>query len=98
MSRHDGRVPFPLGVSQTVAVGSSSARTTNAVGAETRRAMIYSSTDAYYNFGDSTVTAATSHTFIPAGSEHFVQIRPGQYVAFIRKTADGEGEVSEFGY
>ena len=98
MSRGDARVPFPLGVSQTVAVASSSARTTNAVGAETRRVMIYSSTDAFYNLGDATVTATSSNTFIPAGSEHFIQIRPGQRVAFIRDSADGTAKVSEFGY
>jgi hypothetical protein len=48
--------------------------------------------------GGSTVTADASHTFIPAGSEHFVQIRGGQYVAAIRRTADGFMEISERGY
>ena len=96
--RGDARVPFPLGVSQTVAVAASSARTTNAVGEFVRVAMIYSSTDAYYNLGDATVTATTSNTFIPAGAEHFIQIRGGQRVAFIRDSADGTAKVSEFGY
>lgn len=94
----DARVPYPLGVSQAVSVVTASARTAAGVGEFTRKVMIYSSGDAYYNFGDSTVTATTSDTFIPAGSEHFVQIRGGQYVAFIRDSADGTAHVSEFGY
>lgn len=98
MSRGDARVPFPLGVSQTVSVASSSARTSAGVGDQTRKVMIYCSVDAFYNLGGSTVTATTSNTFIPAGSEHFIQIRPGQYVAFIRDSADGTAKVSEFGY
>lgn len=98
MSRSDTRVPYPLGVSQSVSVASTSARTAAGVGEFTRHVMIYSSGDAYYNFGDSSVTATTSDTFIPAGAEHFVQIRGNQYVAFIRDSADGTAHVSEFGY
>jgi hypothetical protein len=96
--RGDARVPFPLGISHSVNVTGSSARTTNPVGAHTRVALIYSSEDAYYNLGDATVTATTSNTFIPAGAEHFVLIRGGQRVAFIRDTVDGVAKVSEFGY
>lgn len=96
--RGDARVPFPLGVSQSVSVTGTTARTTNPVGEQTRKVMIYSSEDAYYNLGDATVAATTSNTFIPSGSEHFIQIRGGQRVAFIRDSADGVAKVSEFGY
>jgi hypothetical protein len=98
MSKFDARVPFPLGVSQSINVVTASARTSAGVGAFTRVVLIYSSTDAYYNFGDSTVTATTSDTFIPAGSEHLVQIRGGQYVAAIRNSADGVMKISEMAY
>ena len=98
MSRSDARVPYPLGVSQSITVTSSSDTTAAGVGEFTRHVMIYSSQDAYYKLGDSSVTATTSSTFIPAGGEHYVQIRGGQYVAAIRSSADGVMKVSEFGY
>lgn len=98
MSRSDTRVPYPLGVSQSITTSGTSARTSSGVGAQTRHVMIYASADAYYNFGDSAVTATTSDTFIPAGGEHYVQIRGGQYVAAIQDSAAGVVKVSEFGY
>lgn len=98
MSRSDTRVPYPLGVSQSITTSGTTARTSAGVGTFTRHVMIYSSQDAYYNFGDSTVTATTSDTFIPAGGEHFVQIRGGQYIAAIQDSAAGVVKVSEFGY
>lgn len=98
MSRSDARVPRPLGVSQSITVSGTTARTSAGVGAFTRHVMIYSSGDAYYNFGGSTVTATTSNTFIPAGGEHFVLITGGQYVAAIQDSAGGVVKVSEFGY
>jgi hypothetical protein len=97
MSRADARVPRPLGVSQEITVAATSGRTPNGVGNATERVMIYSSVDAYYVFGGSTVTATTAHTFIPAGAEHFVTIAPGSFVAAIRRSDDGFIEVSEFG-
>jgi hypothetical protein len=95
-TRNDHRVPYPLkGGCQTVTVGGTSARTTAGVGSQTRVAIIASTTDAHYAFGDSAVTATTSDTFIIAGSEHYVQIQPGQYVAFIQNSAGGTAAVSE---
>ncbi len=96
--RGDARVPFPLGVCQSITVGGTSARTTSGVGEQTRKAMIYSSEDAYYALGGAAVVATAASTFIPAGSEHFIQIRGGQYVAAIQDSAGGVVKVSEFGY
>lgn len=97
-SRSDSRVPYPLGVSQAVSVAATSAATAAGVDEQTRRVEIYCSVDAYYAFGGSTVTATTSSNFIAAGQSKFLSIRGGQYVAFIRDTADGTAHVSEFGY
>lgn len=98
MSRSDTRVPYPLGVCQSITTSGTSARTSAGVGEQTRHVMIYASEDAYYNLGGSTVTATTSNTFIPSGSEHYIQIRGGQYVAAIQDSTAGVVKVSEFGY
>ena len=98
MSRSDTRVPFPLGVSQSITTSGTSAATSSGVGDQTRHVMIYASEDAYYALGASGVAATTSSTFIPGGGEHFIQIRGGQYVAAIQDSTAGVVKVSEFVY
>ena len=97
MPRGDIQVPYPLGVTQTVAY-STSARTGAGVGSQTRTVAIYASTDCAYKLGDDTVIATLAGgTFLPAGQQHFVRIRSGEYVAAIATGAGGDMYVSEFG-
>lgn len=99
MARGDASIPYPKGVTQTVAFTTSSARTTAGVDGQTRQVAVYASEDCTYNFGDSTVVAtATDGTFLPAGNQHFMKIRGGQYVAAIGETTSGNLKVSELGY
>lgn len=98
MSRSDARVPYPLGVVQKVAYSGTQGRTSSGVGEQTRFVTVYCSTDAYYRFGDSSVAATVSNgNFLPAGNEHFVRIRAGEYVSAIQDSAGGNLIVSEFG-
>lgn len=101
--RGDARVPFPLGVTQSIATsGAGAVRTSAGVGAQTRKVKISATSDAplFYAFGDSTVVAsATAGTYLGAGDADFVQIRPGQYVSIIRDgSTDAAARISEFGY
>lgn len=96
MSRSQSFVPYPLGVTQSITTSGSSARTSAGVGAQTRFVAISATEAAFYIFGGSTVDAsATAGTFIQGGDTHFVQIRPGQYVAAIQASAGGTVYVSE---
>lgn len=98
MSRQDASVPYPLGVTQKVAYTATAGRTGSGVGVQTRFVTVNCSSDAYYLFGDSGVVAtATNGTFLAAGQEHFVRIRPGQYVSAVQDSAGGNLIVSEFG-
>lgn len=99
MSRSDASIPYPSGRTLSVSYGATAARTASGVGDQVRQVAIYASTDAYYLYGDATVVAtATEGTFIPAGQQHFVKIRGGQYVSAIRDTEDGVLKVSELAY
>ena len=95
MSRGDARVPYPLGVSQSVTTSGTSARTSSGVDAQTYSVIVTCTEACFYNFGGSGVTATTSNTYLPAGGEHYVRILPGQYVAAIQDTAGGTLRVSE---
>lgn len=89
--------PYPIkGGCQSITTSGTSARTSAGVGAQTRFVVISATEAAHYAFGDSTVTATTSDTYIAASTEHFVRILPGQYVAAIQSTAGGTVKVSEF--
>ena len=93
--RGDARVPYPLGVSQNFATGAASARTAAGVGSQTRSVIVSCDQACYYALGDASVTATASNTFLPANSEHYIRIRPGQYVAAIQLTTAGTFHVSE---
>ena len=89
-------MPRPLaGAHQTFTTGVSSARTTSGVGDQTRAVLVTCDEACHYVFGDGAVDATTSDTFLPANSEHYVRIAPGQYVAAIQSSAAGAFHVSE---
>lgn len=99
MSRGDASIPYPLGVTQSVTYSATAARTSTGVGAQTRHVAIYASTDCYYLFGGASVVATpVNGTFLPAGQQHFVKIRSGQFVSAIQDSATGTLKVSELGY
>lgn len=71
---------------QTVAIGGSSARTTNPFNAKT--AIITISTDAICSIkiGGSSVTAATTDFRLPADNIISFSVQPNQYIAVISNT------------
>ena len=94
--RSDARVPYPLNVSQTISASGTSARTTNGVGTQSRSCVIATTVAGYYTLGDSSVAAtAATGTYLPENAEHYIRIRPGQYVAFITVSGTGNVYVSE---
>lgn len=98
-SRNDARLPYPKDDGyQAVSFTASSARTSAGVGEQTRQVVLYADQDCHIAYGDSAVTATTSDFFLPASVVMFLQIRPGQYVAAIRSSADGTLHVSETTY
>lgn len=99
MSRSSTEVPYPLqGGCQSISASTTAARTSSGVGAQTRKVLITTDVGGHYVFGGSTVTATTADTYLPANSEHFVQIRSGQYVSFKAASGTGTVYVSEFAY
>ena len=72
-----------------------SARTSSGVGTQTRMVLLAADTACHYVFGNSSVNATTSDTYLPANAEHLVRIAPGQYVAAIQSSAAGTLQVSE---
>jgi hypothetical protein len=84
----------------TINVTATSARNSTAFDAETRVVSLYATEDMFIRFGNSSITATTSHHFLPAGTYYDVSLG-GQgngfasHVAAIRSTSDGTLYISE---
>lgn len=88
-------IGFPLkGGHQSVTVSGTSAATSNAIGSQTNRVVLYSSTDCHIAFGASP-TATTADFFLPASTMVMFPIRGGSKVAAIQASAGGTLHVSE---
>ena len=85
---------YRLDTVQTVTVGATSAATTNAVSANTHHVRIVSTTACHYVTGK-TPTATTSLSYLPADVVEYVDITPGEKVAFIQNAAGGTAFVTE---
>lgn len=97
-SRNDARVPYPvLGGAQSVAYTATAAATTNPVGAQISRVLLWASTDCHVQFGGAPV-ATTADMFVPANTQMLMSIRRGERVSAIRDSADGTLWVSEMDY
>lgn len=85
----------PLNVNQILAYSTTSGAA-SAVGAQTYAVMLNASTDCYVNFGGSSSTAsATAGVFLKADESYIFDCHPGQIISAIRKSADGNLEISE---
>jgi len=97
-SRNDARVPYPItGGTQSVAYTGTAGVISNAVDAQTRRVLVYASTDCHIQFAKAP-TATTADMFLPASTQIFLSIRGGEKVSAIRNSADGTLIVSEMTY
>ena len=85
---------YRLDTTQIVTISGSSAATTNAVGANTHHVRIVSTTARHYVTGK-TPTATTSNPYLPADVVEYVDITPGEKVAFLQHAAGGTGYVTE---
>lgn len=96
MSKTEGRVPLPVrGGCQSITTSGTSARTSSALGDQSRKVLIAATEGAHYVFGGSGAVATSADTYIPGGGEHFVRIRPGSHVAAIQASTAGTVYVSE---
>ena len=83
-----------------ISATSSSARNSTNFNALTRVVSVYATEPVYLKFGDSTVTAASSDHYFPAGVYYDFAIggdRSGHYtrLAVLRVTSDGDVYISE---
>ena len=85
---------YRLDTVQVVTVGAASAATTNAVGGQTHHVRIVSTTACHYVTGK-TPTATTSLSYLPADVVEYVDITPGEKIAFIQHAAGGYAYVTE---
>lgn len=79
---------------QTVTVGTTSAATTNGVGAQTYVVRLISTTACHVAFG-AAPTATTSDMYLAANREENFVVTPGQKVAVIQNAAAGMLYVTE---
>ena len=90
----------PSGAHQ-IAAGAASARNTTAFAAETKIVSLYATVPVFVKFGDSTVTAATTDLYFPAGLYYDIAIggdQAGHYthLAVLRSgTTSGDVYLSE---
>lgn len=82
--------------SHKFSTSSTTARNTTAFNSDTRVVSLYATEDVYIRFGGSTVTAAATDHFFPAGVYYDFAIPKGTtHVAAIRDSADGTLYISE---
>lgn len=90
---------FAVGVNQVVAVGAASAATTNPVGAMTTLVRLISTTACHIKIakqvGETPPAATTSDPLLPANVPWEVAVRPGDKVAALRVSQDGNLHVTE---
>lgn len=80
---------------QAVSFTASSARTAAGMGDQCRLVSLVSTADCHIAFGPSNVDATTNDFFLLANTMVMFPIRPGEFVAAIRSSADGILHVSE---
>ena len=96
MTDYKAPTTFKVGTTQTVAVGSSSAATSNALNAQTREIRIVTTVDAYVEMNVTSPTATSSSIIIPAFTPEYFRVAPATKVAFLRVgSTDGTARVSE---
>ena len=96
MTDYKAPTTFKIGSTQTVAVGSSSAATSNAFDAQTREVRIVTTVDAYVEMNSASPTATSSSLIVPAFTPEYFRVAPATKVAVLRVgSTDGTPRVSE---
>jgi len=96
MTDYKSPTTFKLGTTQTVAVGNSSAATSNAFSAQTREIRIVTTVDAYVEMNATSPTASSSSIIVPAFTPEYFRVTPGTKVALLRVgSTDGTSRVTE---
>lgn len=85
---------FRPGTTQTVTISGTSAAVSNAFGSSTHTIRIVSTTNCHYTLAG-TPTATTSHPYLPAGAIEYIDVSPGEKIAFIQNAAGGTAYVTE---
>lgn len=94
----------PVGTGQVVAIGSSSAASTNSIGngvtnpANIVGVRIFTPSDVWIEIGTAPVAAATTSTFLPAGSTEYFAANPDDKVAVLHATSTGDVAVRAVRY
>ena|ERR1700760_4980769 len=88
------------GGAHSIAVTSSTARTSSAFSADTRVISLYATCPVYVKFGDSSVSATTSDHYFPSGVYYDFAVGGGAvpqygYIAALRVSTDGTLYISE---
>ena len=87
---------FKVDTTQTVAVGASSAASSNAVGAQTNEIRIVTTVDAYVEMNAASPTAASTSIIVPAFTVEYFKVTPSTKVAFLRVgSTTGTARVTE---
>ena len=95
MTDYKAPTTFKVGTTQTVAVGSSSAASSNAFNGQTREIRIVTTVDAYVEFASSP-TATSSSLLIPAFTVEYFSVTPATKVAMLRVgSTTGTSRVTE---
>lgn len=89
---------FIPGTTQSIAVASSAAATTNAFGPGVSVVRVAVSTDCYIRFSEAGTAATSAYLFMPANSVEYFGVSPADgtiKLSAIRSTADGLLRVTE---
>lgn len=96
MTDYKAPTTFRAGTTQTVAVGSSSAATSNAFSAQTREIRVVATVDAYVEMNASSPTATSSSLIVPAFTPEYFRVTAGTKVAVLRVgSTDGTARITE---
>jgi|TARA_R100000742_G_C4191246_1_gene23258 hypothetical protein len=96
MSDNKSPTTFKVGTTQTVAVGSSSAATSNAFDGQTREIRVVTTVDAYVEMNATSPTATSGSTIVPAFTPEYFRVTPSTKVAVLRVgSTDGTARISE---
>ena len=77
------------GVTQTIAYTGGSVSATSAFGTQTRQVRLVADSACNFAIGDGTQTATTANPYLPANWYEYVTVSPGQKIAAIRASTDG---------
>jgi hypothetical protein len=87
-------VYYPL-TTQKASFTATSARITNAVGDFVNVVRLIATQDCFVKIGQGSISATTSDVFLKANEAEYFRCHPGEKVAAIRSSADGDLYITE---